>query len=296
MKNLGYILLAFFLFSASLNAQNLGDLMNLAKDTFGASQEAGKEDADEASWEGIEKEIDKKIKDPKIKAMLSEFSEAFNKFSEESKTGKCLQLMGAYAEMLAYCDLMAETESDPCKRKDWYGIESMILFMGTSISYCPQEFYGISDFDDPDEETQRDIIAQYEAEINVYFFGGLLKNISHTINFVDFPTYFDNNLASSFGAKWNDFSVEEQQTFTSHLHSTMLELHAKLSYNEDPHFQLYYKFLNANEQLNLLGKYGKDDDDTNFIIDFVSKMFTPEYQIKKALEIASESSKIKCNN
>ena len=293
MKNLGYILLAFFLFTASINAQDFGDIMELANDTFGEGEEA-----ETGSWEDVKKAIDKKLEDPKIKEMMRNFSYAFNKFADETQTGKCLQLMGAYAEMLAYCDMKAETEADPCKRKDWYGIESMILFMGTSISYCPQEFYGIANFDDPDEDEQIKIVSQYEAEINVYFFGDYLKYFTPSkmeLSEDDIATIYNENYSkSSEYVHWNELEESLKKRFIEVVR-TIQEGDFYDYVDDDPHLKLYVTFFQANEQLDLLEKEEDGETKVGFVIDFVSKMFTPEYQIKKALEIASESSTLKCN-
>lgn len=65
---------------------------------------------------------------------------------------------------------------------------------------------------------------------------------------------------------------------------------------EDPHIQLYHKFMQANEQLDLLEEEIDGEIKVGYLIDFVSKMFTPGFQVSKALEIASESSALKCRN
>lgn len=92
--------------------------MDLAKDTFGEAQDTAENQADtDAEWSKMTNDmindINKSLEGTPPEALsylLFDFRDSFLKFTDESQTGKCLQLMGAYAELLAYCDMMAETE------------------------------------------------------------------------------------------------------------------------------------------------------------------------------------------
>ena len=317
-KILGYAML-FLLMGTGMQAQDfdLDDIMGEAQDFFGNATETAENEADDAAWENINNQINKKLDDPKLKKLMGGFSEALKKFEGESMTGKCLQIMGAYAELLAYCDMRAESETEPCKKKEWLGIESMILLAGTSINYCPQEFYGLADFDDPDEETQREIITNYEWEIRNYFFGNSviyggvawgenfqkLKEIEQTIGDL-YNKNLSDYLRDNGKKKYSDLTMEEKEVFNLSAKKLQLDLESRTK-NELPHMLLYLKFKFANDQLKL-NDYGnsnnrlkeiiKSDGAIDFLVDFVGKMFTPGYQVKKALEIASESSAQKCRN
>lgn len=300
-KILGYTML-FLLMGTGMQAQDfdLGDIMGEAQDFFGNATETAENEADDAAWENINNQINKKLDDPKLKKLMGGFSEALKKFEGESMTGKCLQIMGAYAELLAYCDMRAESETEPCKKKEWLGIESMILLAGTSINYCPQEFYGLADFDDPDEETQREIVANYEAKINVYFFGNVAVQQAEMVkewfklNYLgeeQFKKHFPNS-----GMTYEEFTklpVGYQSSLINFLSGKIIKDMKEIE-KSDPHLQLFYKFYNANEQLQIIKK--NETKQVGYLVDFVSEMFTPQFMLKKTMEIASESSAQKCRN
>lgn len=82
--------------------------------------------------------------------------------------------------------------------------------MGTSISYCPQEFYGIANFDHPDEDEQIKIVSQYEAEVNVFFFGVLAKEIPNMYKEnKNGQIVYEKTIGKEYGKKWTDLSKEE---------------------------------------------------------------------------------------
>ena len=276
---------------------NLEDIIGATKDGFGKSVDAGEETADKKVVDDLNDKITKKLDDPKLKMLMGNFSEALNKFSNESKTGKCLQIMGAYAEVLAYCDLRAETETDPCKKKDWLGIESMILFAGTAINYCPQEFYGLS----ADGDINDEISKQYEIKIRNYFFGNLtnyddsivlgekqieLLELSNRVKDI-YNDALSKFLKDKGKKSYSDLEPEDKQLFNLWSKKLLLGFIETVKY-EVPHIVLFYKFLFANEQLDL------KSNNANLHVDFVGKMFTPEFQLKKTLEIANENGKLKC--
>ena len=302
MKKISDIIIILLLFCSSLQAQELSDILNAAKDAFGEAKDAGKEQADtDAEWGNTMKEINKKIEDRKFKNLMGNFSEALNKFSNESKTGKCLQIMGAYAEMLAYCDLKAETETDPCKKKDWLGIESMVLFAGTAINYCPQEFYGLSADGDKDDGVSK----QYEIKIRNYFFGNqtlyddsivLGENQIELFELGNRAKNMYNDALAKFlkdkgKRSYSDLDPKDKETFNLWLKKLQFDFSETVKH-ELPHMVLYYKFKFANEQLELNNLANSEAGQP--IVNFVGKMFTPEFLVKKTLEIANENGKLKC--
>ncbi|MCK0158563.1 hypothetical protein MWU65_15340 [Cellulophaga sp. F20128] len=288
MRKIAFRTIAFLLFSSTLLAQDFGDILNAAKDAFGESKVAAKEQADtDANWDTTMKEIEKKIEDPEFKKLASDFSEALAKFSEESQTGKCLQIMGAYVEMLAYCDMKAETEPNPCKRKDWLGIESLVLFAGTSINYCPQEFYGMSN----DGSVDYDSMMEYEKKIGNYFFGNyFLENYKKFNNQKEeiMPEIYNEFARKHNGKMWKDLTEEAQISVKNYVEA-LVDDELEDFVAKDPHLQLFNKFLKANHQLGLISTSSEQ-----LIVDFVGNMFNPEFLIKKTLEIANKNSAIKC--
>ncbi|WP_298999686.1 hypothetical protein [uncultured Tenacibaculum sp.] len=299
MKKILFILAIVYCFSIphTVSQIDLDDIVGAVKDGFGKSVETAEKDADKKVIKDLKDDIAKKLNDPKLKMLMGNFSEALNKFSNESKTGKCLQIMGAYAEVLAYCDMRAETETDPCKKKDWLGIESMILFAGTAINYCPQEFYGLS----ADGDINDEISKQYEIKIRNYFFGSLtnyddsivlgekqieLLELSNRVKIV-YNDALSKFLKDKGKKSYSDLEPEDKQLFNLWSKKLLLDFIGTVKY-EFPHIVLYLKFKFANEQLDL------KSSNPNLHVDFVGKMFTPEFLVKKTLEIANENGKLKC--
>ena len=293
MKKILFILAIVYCFSIphTMSQINLEDIIGAAKDGFGKSVDAGEETADKKVVDDLNDKITKKLDDPKLKMLMGNFSEALKKFSNESKTGKCLQIMGAYAEVLAYCDMKAETETDPCKKKDWLGIESMVLFAGTAINYCPQEFYGLSN----DGSVDHDASYKYEFKILKYFFGDSLDDFNKLLGFSKDATDLILSISQKYlkdkgKNSYSELSQEDKEAYNIWLLKQLDGYKRHVEY-ELPHVALYYKFISANEQLGLLNDLIEKD---NITLDLVGKMFTPEFQIKKTLEIANENGKLKC--
>ncbi|RKF02836.1 hypothetical protein C8N26_2686 [Tenacibaculum lutimaris] len=293
MKKILSILAIVYCFSIphTMSQINLDDILGAVKDGFGKPVETTEEKDDKKVVDNLNNKITKKSDDPKLKMLMDNFSEALKKFSNESKTGKCLQIMGAYAEVLAYCDMKAETETDPCKKKDWLGIESMILFAGTAINYCPQEFYGLSN----DGSVDVDLLLQYEVKIGNYFFGTYKEIRDYLYKTNDIVEHYNKSRDPSLSKKWSDLTIEEQTLLTKHAEDTR-KYGLEEFIQEDPHLQLFNTFLKANNQLGLLDGYKGENSiyPEMSILDLVGKMFTPEFQIKKTLEIANENGKLKC--
>ncbi|MBR9855715.1 MAG: hypothetical protein GYB37_14240 [Algicola sp.] len=302
-KILGYAAL-FLLISTGARAQefDLGDIMDEAQDFFGEAQEKAANEADiEATFEKIFEQLNYEEDGVSYKNIFLGSMKVFlGDFLEESFTGKCLTIMGEYAYLLAYCDMMAEQQTDPCKKKDWLGIETMVLFLGTAINYCPETFYT--------EEIGHNENETYLIQIATYFFGreDYAENYSllskHYASLQD--KYFKNDY--DYYDKIQEMEVDISNTIIG------LDRHKKE--HEDTHLKLFMKFEFANQQLKLNPalsqeivpvRYlksggqsrviGQEYDPVNYI-EFVGKMFTPEYQLKKTLEIAAESSAIKCTH
>jgi len=292
MKRILFILAIVYCFSIphTVSQIDLDDIVGAVKDGFGKPAETTEKKDDKKVVNDLNDEVTKKLDDPKLKMLMGNFSEALNKFSNESKTGKCLQIMGAYAEVLAYCDMRAETETDPCKKKDWLGIESMILFAGTAINYCPQEFYGMLNNDNRNIDLT--IVNQYEVKIGNYFFGTYKEIRDNLYKTNDIVEQYNKGRNPSLSKKWADLTIEEQILFTRYVEE--IRKHGLEEFiQEDPHLQLFNTFLKANNQLKLINGYNHSGGEMMFV-DFVGMMFNPEFQLKKALEIAEKNGKLKC--
>ncbi|CAM1339413.1 hypothetical protein [Tenacibaculum aestuarii] len=303
MKKILFILAIVYCFSIphTVSQIDLDDIVGAVKDGFGKPAQTTEKKDDKKVVNDLNDEVTKKLDDPKLKMLMGNFSEALNKFSNESKTGKCLQIMGAYAEVLAYCDLRAETESDPCKKKDWLGIESMILFAGTAINYCPQEFYGLSD-EEADENDQTQTYMEYDEKIKNYFWGYVANTIAKGFKLYGIKDiqeikhmYSDDYILTESEykkycpqceIKYTDLTYETKKFITDLVRYPNIDDYDE---NLDSHFLLYKKFYATNKQLGIV--IPKDQGN---MVDFVGKMFTPEFLVKKTLEIANENGKLKC--
>lgn len=306
MKTILRYTVLFLLLSTVARAQDfdLGDVMGEAEDFFvgpvqTVENEAEKDALITTTFEKIFEQLNYEEDGVSYKNIfLGSMKTLLGDFPEESFTGKCLTIMGEYAYLLAYCDMMAEQQTDPCKKKDWLGIETMVLFLGTAINYCPETFYT--------EEIGHNENETYLIQIATYFFGreDYAENYSllskHYASLQD--KYFKNDY--DYYDKIQEMEVDVSNTIIG------LDRHKKE--HEDTHLKLFMKFEFANQQLKLNSafkremKKSKYDGQTGIpigefvdpvsYIDFVGEMFTPEYQLKKTLEIASESSAIKCTH
>ncbi|TXD82092.1 hypothetical protein ESY86_15600 [Subsaximicrobium wynnwilliamsii] len=282
MKTLLIIIVLLFSTAASYAQISVFDLIGEATEEAegAANEEAAKNEA---------KAKAKALGDKEAEELINNFFNGFEKFAHESLTGKCLNLMGEYVTLLAYCDKRAKEATDPCEKKDWLGMESMILLAGTSISYCPQEFYY--------EDRQ-----YYEKDISEYFFGIDLQkpNLEHPISNYFYSYYqMQKKFLAELGVdKYADLTPEEKVIFQSKDD----QFHKEFSDNNlaelDPHFSLYMKFFFANIQLDILNydmimQYGLFG--IRNYVSFVGEIFTPQFQLKKLIEIASMNDQIKCN-
>ncbi|MCB0373218.1 MAG: hypothetical protein KDD31_09440 [Muricauda sp.] len=312
-----FIILAFLSLSNSIIAQDDDDFMSM--DVFDLTDDdldisgqfmdevfnRGDKNAEsKAKWRDLKEKLNNQSNDLRFKLYMSELSKALGELENESDLGKCLTIMGAYAQTLAYCDFRLETASDPCEKKEWLGIVGLMLMTGTSINYCPQEFYGLSDESlDPEEQTE--IRRSYDNEITKYFFGNMLTyggKFENTIKSDELEEkllkvlndgteqYLKNHGKSNIG----ELNPEEKERYELWLLKTLEDYKSQYKY-EIPHMVLYWKFVNANQQLGLPEKISYDSDGFT-ATDFVGKMFTPEYMLAKTFEIAKLSNKYKCSN
>lgn len=309
MKNILFCIVFALISSVPLCAQDLDfdDIMGAATEFVNEAQGTAETQADNQSMGNIVQELLHKTDDPVFKGLMEKLSQALKEFENESYTGKCLQVMGAYAETLAHADRRVELAGNACEKKEWLGIEGLLLLAGGTINYCPTEFYGLSD-ESLDENEQREVIIGYEQRIKNYFFGSLsdneilLKAYEHAgkkaTSYAAYEQYVIAVLEQQ-GKSFEKLSAEQKD----YLKKLWEKDHGKKFddkiMNEFPHLELYKKFENANEQLDIKtftqGKKGSQEEISS-MVDFVGKMFTPEFMLSKTIEIAKLSNLYKCSN
>ncbi|USD26094.1 hypothetical protein [Flagellimonas marinaquae] len=309
MKNIVFYIVFLIISTTHPQAQefDMGDVMETAMDFVEEAQGGAETQADNQSMGQMVDKLLKKTDDPAFKALIENLSQALKEFENESYTGKCLQVMGAYAEALAYADRRVELAGNACEKKEWLGIEGLLLLTGGTINYCPTEFYGLSD-EILDENEQREVILGYEQRIKNYFFGPLsdneilLKAYEHAskkaTSYAAYEQYVIAVLEQQ-GKSFESLSAEQKD----YLKKLWEKDHGKKFddkiMNEFPHLELYKKFENANEQLDIKtftqGKKGSQKEISS-MVDFVGKMFTPEFMLTKTVEIAKLSNLYKCSN
>lgn len=300
MKNIVFYIVFLIISTSHLQAQefDMGDVMETAMDFVEEAQGGAETQADNQSMGQMVDKLLKKTDDPAFKALIENLSHALKEFENESYTGKCLQVMGAYAEALAYADRRVELAGNACEKKEWLGIEGLLLLTGGTINYCPTEFYGLSD-ESLDENEQKEIITRYEAEIYIYFFGSYAEDIFRLNQQIDEKKLKEllrdkivkNNPDMSLGPDELDNAVNIYYDLVIRLqHEYIFDDFKK----EDGNFELFETFQKANQQLGLHGINGINHKGA--MIDFVGKMFTPEFMLTKTVEIAKLSNLYKCSN
>lgn len=302
MKNIVFYIVFLIISTTHLQAQefDMGDIMETAMDFVEEAQGGAETQADNQSMGQMVDKLLKKTDDPAFKALIENLSQALKEFENESYTGKCLQVMGAYAEALAYADRRVELAGNACEKKEWLGIEGLLLLTGGTINYCPTEFYGLSDQELNDKERTR-IIMDYELKIRNYFFGGFENDKYEKMknSLLELINLGTRKYLKDVGKKsYEELNTKEKSFFDTWLLSYLDDFFRETQKIENAHMKLYYTFVFANYQLRILNNIADIDvtSGKTSMVDFVGKMFTPEFMLSKTVEIAKLSNLYKCSN
>jgi len=319
MKNILFCIVSVLISSVPLCAQDLdfGDIMGAATEFVNEAQGTAETEADNQSLDQIIQQLLHRSRDSAFRGLMDHLTIALkefeNEFGNESYTGKCLQVMGAYAETLAYADRSVELAGNACEKKEWLGIEGLLLLAGGTINYCPTEFYGLSD-EDLSEWDQKLIRYEYKKKITNYFFGSYDNYSSYFIKaqttpsslnidlqqmdlrFKNFVKNIRNNEDYKDSQNLDEMIQMARQQYEGARRATIKEFYKSLE-KDLPHIKLFEKFRRANEQLNLHGHFteGKAKILPEMTV-FVGEMFTPEFMLSKTIEIAKLSNLYKCSN
>lgn len=300
-KLLGCSMLLMFMWTgAQAQGFGLGDIMGAAQEAFGDATTTAKTESD-----GIQELIDaiNMSNKPELKKMAAGVFGITNlpENSSNSTTGNCLEMMGAYVSLLAYCHLKAKNANDPCTKKEWLGLKSLTLLAGASLSYCPQEFY----YEEPEDD------IPYDLKIANYFYGDIIVNDDSPFaidNQEDYIKHTDEvwKEMAELGEYWGK---DYYKTYGNHqlIYNHAFGVFATVGENVQPHPKLYMQFLMAHRIFNTPfsqkppkleeGEQGPLDYDLNSLLfkDFVGVFFKPDFQLAKTLEVAQENDKLKCN-
>lgn len=184
MKNLRFAILICLLFSTPLMAQDLGDIMDMAKDAFGDSQQTAEDDADNKALEDLKKKF-------------GEYTKGLDSLDMYSSELKCIYLMVKYA--FNYEEIKEETRNTAlCKEKyDLYGMQLMAITSSTTIMFCTEELFnmgtngrGLADMDLSESPEYMEVIDEYIGILSdseglpnadLYGFSGIHNDFKKTL-------------------------------------------------------------------------------------------------------------------